>query len=612
MNETSPPYHTELVRKFEVSEDASREARTESERARDYYDSRQLTEDQIRALRKRKQPIVIENLIRPKIDYLCGLERQSRTDPKAFPRTAKHSSDADAATDAIRYVCDNQDFPIKRSAVFQQMLVEGFGAIEVGAQQVRGDIEITLKQIDWDRLFYDPHSSRADFSDANYLGFVNWMDLEDAKRAWPDKENVLDAAFAAGASSVDETYDDKPKWKNWVDARRRRIRIVTMYDRCRGEWERVVFTLSGELEEAAPSPFVDEDGNPECALIFQSAYVDRDNDRYGIVRDYMTLQDEVNKRRSKFLHLANSRPMRISPQTGLNPESARAEFNRPDGVIVADSGEVEDLTSGNMAAGHFNLLAEAKEAIKSVGPNATMQGKDSGAASGRAILALQQGGMVEMAPLLDALRHFNIRVYRSIWNRIRQFWTAERWVRVTDEEANVRFVGLNTTQGAISAMKLKAALQEGKIDQQAAQQFAMQIQADPRSMLPANKVSEIDIDIEIDEVQDTVTAQFEQFDQLTKLIPAAPQPYIPVMFKMMIEASTLRNKDKLLALAEQMEQPQQPDPMQQQMAMLELAERQAKVEKMQSEADENRAQTQAIVANTQIDAFTAGAGMAAA
>lgn len=612
MNETSPPYHTELVRKFEVSEDASREARTESERARDYYDSRQLTEDQIRALRKRKQPIVIENLIRPKIDYLCGLERQSRTDPKAFPRTARHSSDADAVTDAIRYVCDNQDFPIKRSAVFQQMLVEGFGAIEVGAQQVRGDIEITLKQIDWDRLFYDPHSSRADFSDANYLGFVNWMDLEDAKRAWPDKENVLDAAFAAGASSVDETYDDKPKWKNWVDARRRRIRIVTMYDRCRGEWERVVFTLSGELEEAAPSPFVDEDGNPECALIFQSAYVDRDNDRYGIVRDYMTLQDEVNKRRSKFLHLANSRPMRISPQTGLNPESARAEFNRPDGVIVADSGEVEDLTSGNMAAGHFNLLAEAKEAIKSVGPNATMQGKDSGAASGRAILALQQGGMVEMAPLLDALRHFNIRVYRSIWNRIRQFWTAERWVRVTDEEANVRFVGLNTTQGAISAMKLKAALQEGKIDQQAAQQFAMQIQADPRSMLPANKVSEIDIDIEIDEVQDTVTAQFEQFDQLTKLIPAAPQPYIPVMFKMMIEASTLRNKDKLLALAEQMEQPQQPDPMQQQMAMLELAERQAKVEKMQSEADENRAQTQAIVANTQIDAFTAGAGMAAA
>ena len=36
------------------------------------------------------QPIVIENLIQPKIDYLCGLERQTRTDPKALPRTTTH------------------------------------------------------------------------------------------------------------------------------------------------------------------------------------------------------------------------------------------------------------------------------------------------------------------------------------------------------------------------------------------------------------------------------------------------------------------------------------------------------------------------------------------
>lgn len=608
MKTVAPSYHTELVRKFEASEDASQDARTEAERSRDYYDGRQLTDDQIKALKRRKQPIVIENLIRPKIDYLCGLERQSRTDPKAFPRTAKHTQDADAATDAIRYVCDDQDFPIKRSAVFQHMLVEGFGAVEIGAEQSKRGIDVTLKALDWDRLFYDPHSCKADFSDAYYLGYVTWMDLDEAKRMWPEKEAVLDAAFAAGASTIDETYDDKPKWKNWVDTKRRRVRIVTIYDRCRGDWERAVFTLSGELEESASSPFVDEDGKPECALIFQSAYVDRDNDRYGIVRDYMTLQDEVNKRRSKFLHLANSRPMRISAATGIEPEQARQEFNRPDGVIVAEQGEVEDLTSGNMAAGHFNLLAEAKEAIKQVGPNATMQGKEGNNQSGRAIMALQQGGMTEMAPLLDALRHFNIRVYRSIWNRIRQFWTGERWVRVTDEEANVRFVGLNTTQGAIAMLKLKGALEEGKIPMEQAQQVAMQIQSDPAMMQPANPVSEIDIDIELDEVQDTVTAQFEQFDQLTKMIPAAPQPYIPIMFKMMIEASTLRNKDKILKIAEQLEQPPQPDPAQDQMKALAMAAAQAEVEKTQSETAENMADAQAKMAGIQIDAIKAGLG----
>lgn len=599
-------YHTDLVRKFEAAQDASQDARSEAERARDYYDGRQLTPEQIKALKRRKQPIVIENLIRPKVDYLCGLERQTRTDPKAYPRTAMHEDDANAVTDALRYVTEDQDFPIKRSAVFQHLLVEGFGGCEVFAEQNRSGIDPAIKLIDWDRLFFDPHSSRPDFSDANYLGYLTWMDVEEAKRRWPGKEAVLDATFQAGSSSIDETYDDKPKWKTWVDTNRKRVRIVTIYDRSRGDWERCVYTLSGELEECAPSPFVDEDGKPECALILQSAYVDRDNDRYGLVRDYMSLQDEVNKRRSKYLHLVNSRQVRVSPAANMSPEKARAELSRPDGVIIGEQGDVEVIGTGDLAAGHFNLLAEAKQAIQAVGPNATMQGKSGQDQSGRAILALQQGGMTEMAPLLDALRHFNIRVYRAIWNRIRQFWTGERWVRVTDDEKNVRFVGLNTTKANLAAMKVREALKTGQIDQNQAAQFAMQIQSDPSMMQPANAIAEIDVDIEIDEVADTPTLQMEQFDQLTKLIPAAPQPYIPAMFRLMIEASSLRNKDKLLKIADQMEQPPQPDPMQEQMAQLQMAGAQAEVEKTQSEVARNMATAEATQAKAITDAAQAG------
>lgn len=599
-------YHTELVRKFDASQDASQDARTEAERARDYYDGRQLTPDQIKALKKRKQPIVIENLIRPKVDYLCGLERQTRTDPKAYPRTAMHEDDANAVTDALRYVTEDQDFAIKRSAVFNHMMVEGFGGVEVIAEQTRSGIDPAIKHIDWDRLFFDPHSCRPDFSDANYLGFVTWMDVEEAKRRWPAKEAILDATFQAGASSIDETYDDKPKWKSWVDTNRKRVRIVTIYDRSRGEWERCVYTLSGELEECAPSPFVDEDGKPECALILQSAYVDRDNDRYGIVRDFIPLQDEVNKRRSKALHLFNSRQVRVSPAAAIDPERARQELTRPDGVLIAENGDVEVIGTGDMAAGQFNLLAEAKQAIQSVGPNATMQGKSGQDQSGRAILALQQGGMTEMAPMLDALRHFNVRVYRAIWNRIRQFWTGERWVRVTDDEKNVRFVGINTTQGNLAAVKVREALKAGQIDQQQAAMFAQQIQSDPSMMQPANAIAELDVDIEIDEVADTPTLQMEQFDQLTKLIPAAPQPYIPTMFRLMIEASSLRNKDKLLKIADQMEQPQQPDPMQQAMVQLQMQGAQAEVEKTQSETAKNMATAQATAAKVMTDAVQAG------
>lgn len=596
---------TTLVRDYESAEQASQTAREESARARDYYDGRQLTADQIKELKRRKQPIVIENLIRPKIDYLCGLERQTRTDPKAYPRTAQHEDDANAATDALRYVADDQDLDVKMSGVFQNMLVEGFGGFEIGHQQVRGGLDPKVTPLDWDRVFYDPHSSKPDFSDASYMGFVTWLDLADAKRRWQGKEAVLDATYAKGASDLFDTYEDKPRWANWSDTKRKRVRVVTIYKLVDGVWHRGVFTLSGELEELAPSPYLDEDGQPENAMILQSAYVDRDNDRYGLVRDFMTLQDEVNKRRSKFLHLSNSRTVRVSPGAYVNPEAARREVNRPDGVLIAEQGDVEIIGAGDMAAGHFNLLAEAKQAIQAVGPNATMQGKSGQDQSGRAILALQQGGMTEIAPLMDNKRHLTIRVFRMIWNRIRQLWTAERWVRVTDDEKNIRFVGMNTTKGALAALKVREALKSGQIDEQQAMQFAMQIQADPMMQQPANVISELDVDIQIDEVANAPTLQFEQFDQLTKLAPMAPQQYIPTLFEMLVEASSLPKKDKLREILEQAKA-QEPDPMQQQMMQLQMASATAEVEKTQSEAAKNYAAAGKSAADTLATGFQTG------
>lgn len=604
-------YLADLVGKFEAAEEAGETARREAEQARDYYNGEQLTEQQIAALNKRKQPIVIENLIQPKIDYLCGLERQTRTDPKALPRTSAHEQDAGSITDALRYVCDDQDYAIKRSGVFQNMLVEGFGGVEVGHHNTRQGVDPKIKHLEWDRLFFDPHSCQADFSDAEYLGFVTWMDLDKAKKNpdWEGKTDALDATYAAAGQG--NTFDDKPNRVSWADPKRRRVRVVTIYCKVDGAWHRAVYTQKGYLEELAPSPYLDEDGEPDCAIILQSAYVDRDNDRFGIVRHYKTLQDEVNKRRSKFLHLSNSRPIRVSPATGLSAEQARKEMHRPDGVVIAEAGEVEIIPTGDMAAGHFNLLAEAKDAIKAVGPNATMQGKGSQDSSGRAIMALQQGGMVEMAPLLDNLRHFNVRVYRALWNRIRQFWTAERWVRVTDDEATVRFVGLNTTKGALAAYKLKAAMDAGQIDQQTAQAYAMQLQADPRMAEPANVIAELDVDIDLDEVPSVAHMQAENLAALSQLAPVTPPQFMPVLFELMVEAMPdLKNKDKLREIIEQIKTAP-PDPAQEQMKMLALAGQQAEVEKTQSETAENMASAQATIAKAQTDAFQAGARAAA-
>src|ERR1041385_771629 len=127
----------DLVRFFEEAESTTYDARKLSERDRDYYDNKQWTADEESILRKRKQPIVTYNRIQRKVNFLSGLEKQQRKDPKAFPRNPDDEDAARAATDALRYVCDAEQWDRKRSAGWKNLLVEGTAAVLVDVKQGR-------------------------------------------------------------------------------------------------------------------------------------------------------------------------------------------------------------------------------------------------------------------------------------------------------------------------------------------------------------------------------------------------------------------------------------------------------------------------------------------
>ena len=607
-----------MVRQFEESEDATRASREKAERDRDYYDEKQWTETEKAALEDRGQPAVTFNRIKRKVNSLMGLEKQTRKDPKAFPRNPDDDDSAKAATDAIRYVCDDSRWDDIRSEAAKDIAIEGTAAIMVGVKKTRQGYDPEIVRIAWDRFYHDPHSSAFDFADAEYMGVVVWMDLNRAKDKYPDAEDVLEWTVDQARDS--ETYDDKPKYNLWGDYARKRVRICEHYYQRGGKWFMCHFTKGGFLIEPTESPYMGEDGEPECPIKAVSLYVDRDNNRYGEVRTMIGPQDEINKRRSKALHLINSRQIRISQNAGMDAQAVRKELSRPNGVFVGEAGEVEILPNGDMAAANLQMLQEAKAEIDLLGPNAALAGKAEGTMSGRAILAQQQGGVTEAATYLDRIRVLSLAVYRSIWARVRQFWNGERWVRVTDTDQNMRFVGLNQPITALQAFakqlgvdkeqlpQLQQAAQQG--DPQAAQ-LLQQLQAaaqDPRSQMVVgveNAVGELDVDIMVDEGIDTPTIAAEEFDSLMKL---AGTGVVQIPPDVLIEASSLRNKAKLL---EMLKQP----PGEEQMAamQLQMADAQAKVGETESKTALNQAKTQETLAGIQTDAMQAGlqTGMAA-
>lgn len=589
---------TTMVRQFENAEEVTRPAREKSEKCRDYFDDKQLTEAETAELRRRGQPAVVFNEIKPKVKTMLGLEKQTRKDPRAFPRNPDDEDAARAATDGIRYVCDDSRWDDKRSQAARNLAIEGTGAVFVGLKQTRAGVDPDVRRLAWDRFYYDPHSAEDDFSDAQFMGLVVWMELDDAAAKYPDAKDVLETTWSSARDS--DTYDDKPKFNLWADYKRRRVRLCEHYYLERGRWMFCIFTRGGFVVEPQVSPYLDADGEPECPIKAISLYVDRDNNRYGEVQAMLSPQDEINKRRSKSLHLINTRQVRVAPSVAQDPAEVRKELSRPDGVFIGEHNDVEVLPTTDMATGNLQLMQDSREHIHRTGANSAMAGKDVGAQSGKAIALQQMGGMTEAADYLDCIRRLSLAVYRSIWGRIRQSWQEERWIRVTDNENNVRFVGLNRPITALQAEAKRLGVDKGGLEQadpQAVQylETLARMPAGQQVVGVENNVGELDVDIIVDEGVDTPTVAAEQFDTIAKMLPGAPPNLQPILWKMLISSSALRGKEEI---EEAMNQP--PSPEQQQAQQLQLAGAVAEVEKTQSETAKNYAQAQAADPSAQI------------
>lgn len=557
----------------EGATDLTQEARNRSEQCRDYYDNHQWTAEEITTLKKRRQPPITFNRIQRKVDAMVGIEQKSRTDPRAMPRNPQDEETADVVTKALVYVDDSTRFDQKRSLAFENLLVEGYGGVEIIVEQKRGRFEITVNRLRWEELFFDPHSREKDFSDASYLGAMRWMTLEaavDLYRGAYQGETPLEDVLRTGmnAASNGQTYEDRPyKATFWADDKAKRVRVAQMYYKRGGVWYLAIFCGGGEILNAE-SPYQDDEGKPTCPMVLMTAYIDRENRRYGPVVAMIGAQDEINHRRGKALHLLNSRQT-MGVKGAVSVDVMKREFAKPDGHVEVDVDAAigareagipafQVVNTTDMTQGNLQMLAEAKNEIDMIGPNPSLLGQQQGQQSGRAIMAQQQAGMAELAPVYDSLRDWTLRCYRQMWMRIRQFWTEERWIRVTDEAEAPQWLALNRQAG------MQLIQGPGGIPM-------LQPQIE-------NSVGEMDVDIIIEDAPDYAILRQEEFEQLAQMA----QQGMPIPPELLIEASSVRNKRRILEMLEQ-QKAQAGQAEQQAMQAQMQAQQQAEQQKLQLE-----------------------------
>ena len=552
--------HQVVVQQFEEFADSVSTTGAQDlwQKCRNYRDGKQYTDEEIAVLKKRKQPIITDNKIQDKCDTLLGMEKQMRTDPKAYPRNPsdEDQQSAEAATDALRFIADQSDYKVKaRKGAADNLMVEGICAGQVIVEKRKGqDPKICMERVRQDRLYYDIRSLEDDFSDKTYCGYFTWLDEAVVLRDWPDaKDMVQSSVMESGSVAGNESFDDKPRYLMSA-GKRKRIQVFTHYHQKDGVWHESRWIRGGWLEKPKPCVYKDEFGEPQCSLELQALYRDAEGNPYGVVPRYLDLQDEHNKRRSKMLHLLSAKRVRMRKGIVDSVNALRSEMHRPDGVIEIAGSPDDIVIDDNLkeAEGQWRLLQQTDMALSQTGPNAALSGT-SGSISGIAKARDQQAGQLPVSPLFDALDSWELRMYRQAWCRVRQFWTAEMWVRVTDSDDKPKWVGINqpVTQGERLATAAKNDPQFQQLPPEEQQAMIQQIAQDPASQQQAvddktgkpmrrNDVGVMDVDIIIDRGQDVVTVQQEEFAQLAEI--AKMRPEIP--FDVLVEMSQLRPTTK--------------------------------------------------------------------
>lgn len=529
----------------------------EAQEARRYRHGSQWAEREIRKLRSRGQPVVTFNRVSRKINAVVGLLERLRQDPKGFARTPKHEDGAELATAVLNYALDQNDWKSISPDCAEDGATSAIGGLEIIVEAGdQGDPDITISRVDPREFFYDPRSMRADFSDATYMGIHKWMDYGLVAELWPDAAGAVRDGVATNGG-LDDGPTQADRQMRWVNVRERTVRVVEHWYREAGGWSYCFFTGDIELERGR-SPFLDNKGKSACRLIMYSNMIDQDDDRYGFVRDLKSPQDEINHRRSKALHALNSRKIRASRGAVDDVEIARREEARPDGFIeINDASAKYEVEQGQVDfQGNMAFLTDAKQEIDNFGPNPSLVGEGGKNQSGRAIQLLQQAGIAELGPFLLRYRGWKIRVYRAIWNAIQQFWTSERWIRVTDSEGLSQFVQVN-------------GVEVGPLGQQQL----------------VNALGALDVDILIDEGPDNVNAMADAFDTLLALAQNGAQIPPDVIISLSSLPASVK-KEIMGKLAKAQEQ----NPLVAKAAELELAQATAEVSKTQAETTKIQAQ----------------------
>lgn len=534
-----------------------------------YRENDQWTTVELGELATRGQPPTVNNQISVTIERLVGQFVKFKTRLAFRGRNAAQDDPlAQAYTDIFRFIAQNSSLEFEERDMAEDGFTGGFGVLETGV--TFGDDyqpEITIKQEDCFNVFPDPYSRRYDWNeDAKFVCRAKWLDLDEAKSLYPGKATELESFTLSTDMGMIGNVDSFKK-ENYVDQYKRMVRIVecwwkesvkesiclfangSVVDKTnmiltgpngekqeigKKELEALKSTLDyQEIDRIKPTMHVttftggvlleEKDSDRErFPWVAYYAHRMKSGEPYSLVLLALPMQDAINKRESKALHLLNTNRAIFQQNAVADKDELATEMARPDGLIEVRNVEQFKIDSNlELAVSQFNMHNQAKADFRHItGVNPEALGEPSEVRSGVGIARKVAMTDLIIAPLFDNLRRTRVALAKNVLELVQKYYTEPKVFNITDDMNQTKVVTLNQRE--------------------------------------LNDKQTI-YDVIADEVPDISTLQQEQYQILSQTLPSILQ-FGPFWAKMFIQMSDLRGKEDLIKMIEQQSQPPPAEP----------------------------------------------------
>jgi len=481
---------------------------------------------------------------------------------------------ADVLSDLFLFIRQNNDLEYEEKEQAEDGFTGGMGVLKACVTYDDAfQPNIELKQVDSFTIFPDPYSRRYDWNqDANYINEAIWIDRDDLLQMYPGKKTEIAAAYDSNAQMGQLSESDRIRREQWIDADRERIRLIEQWYKKKTFESVCVFqdgsiyrkeenTLASpdgqiieeklsksrvkELKSAQPYEEYDRIIHSLCMGLFikgcllEHKVTDRkffpyipyfvsrkkSGEPYSLIFIALEMQDALNKRESKALHLLSTNK-RIYEQGAVTDKVAQAiEIARPDGQEEVNKGFFEryrEFSNMDLAAGQMQMFGSAMDSIRRItGINPDALGEKSEVRSGVGIARKQAMTDVIIAPVFDNFRRSRVIQARVVLELIQQHYTQPKIFYITDNLNATKAVNLDA--GSLQAIK------------------------------------QAQYDIVVDEAPDATTRREETLQALGQVLPAI-LPFGPVWGEIMFDLVDIPDKEEIKKKVQAASQPPPQEP----------------------------------------------------